>query len=168
MPTLLLLRHAKSSRNSDAPSDFLRPLNNRGKKSAVKIGCWIKEHARFPDKIVSSPALRAKNTAQKVAEILAVELIDWQEDIYEATLGDLFRIIQDLPESAQTVLLVGHNPGLENLLVCLSKTPPLSQQNTAEKLFPTAALACLNIATTWTDLAPGCADLEFIVRPRDL
>jgi phosphohistidine phosphatase len=95
--TLLLMRHAKSDQDSKAYNDFDRPLNQRGLRDARKMGVWLKEQNIIPDLVVSSPALRAKQTVLLVCEQLekdAAEII-WDNRIYEARLDDLLQVIAD-------------------------------------------------------------------------
>jgi phosphohistidine phosphatase len=117
MKRLILLRHAKSSWNHPEMRDFERPLNERGKREAEKMGARLRERGVAPDRIVSSPAVRAAQTAEIVAAAL-----DYPEDeivredaVYDASVGDLLRCIQDLDDANVQVLLIGHNPGMSSL-----------------------------------------------------
>ncbi|MCK5356130.1 MAG: histidine phosphatase family protein, partial [Methyloprofundus sp.] len=108
---LLLLRHGKSDWNVDT-SDFYRPLNQRGKCNAQQMGKWLNEQKLAPDLIISSPAIRALTTAEIVCAAmgLAVESIQTEKNIYEASLSDLRQVLSHIPDSTQRLLLVGHNP----------------------------------------------------------
>ena len=139
---LLILRHGKS--DWDTPhSDFDRPLKDRGKRDAQRIGVWLAQHNLQPDIIVSSPAERAIVTAQKCCKAMgmSVQIIHADQRIYEADTGTLLKVLADCPKKAKRIMLVGHNPGLEVLLLWLSR------ENLAipvdGKLLPTAALARL-------------------------
>jgi phosphohistidine phosphatase len=114
MKRLILLRHAKSSWNHPEMRDFERPLNERGNQEAVKMGTRLKERGMMPDRIVSSPAARAAQTAEIVAVGLDYpkDKIQWMDAIYDATAGELLRCIQDLNDADAKVLFIGHNPGI--------------------------------------------------------
>jgi phosphohistidine phosphatase len=161
MKTLLLLRHAKSSWQEADLRDFDRPLNKRGTKAAPLMGNFMRARAVRPDLIVSSPALRARTTAALVAESgeLQAEL-RYDERIYEADLNALLKVVSQLDEAAETVLLVGHNPGFQELLKFLTGE---------EHEFPTAALAYIALETDkWSDAGQGSGRLQWLVTPKSL
>ncbi|HEY5790212.1 MAG TPA: histidine phosphatase family protein [Gammaproteobacteria bacterium] len=165
---LLILRHAKSDWNTAAASDFERPLNDRGKRDAPRVGAWLAAQGWLPDHVVASPAKRAKATARKVCQELGVDpdAIDWQPRAYLADVPTLLSLLARCPVAAERVLLVGHNPGLEELLATLvGETLALPADG---KLLPTAAVARLALAQEWAGLRPGCAELLALVRVRDL
>ena len=165
---LLILRHAKSDWETSALTDYDRPLASRGKRDAPRIGAWLRRQGLVPDHIVSSPAKRARQTAKRVAKVVGLpkESIAWDDDVYAASAGNLLGALSRCPGKAHRVLLVGHNPGLEDLLRYLCgnsvQTPPDG------KLLPTAALAHLEMPKDWRHLAPGCAKLLVLTRPTDL
>lgn len=165
---LLILRHAKSAWDTAVVSDFDRPLNKRGKQDAPRVGGWLRQQALVPDVVVSSPAKRARKTTTKVCRELGIpkQEIWWEPRIYGATVETLVRVLSDCRADAKVVLLVGHNPGLENLLEYLCG-PDLSLPEDG-KLLPTATLARLSIAAQWKELQPNCATLLSITRPRSL
>jgi len=166
MPELLILRHAKSDW-STGEADFDRPLNARGKRDAPRMGRWLKAQGLIPDFLVSSPARRARKTALKVARAMDFEEtgIRWEEAIYEAPVGRLITVLRDCPVTARRVLLIGHNPGLEQLLVSLC---PAVETPADGKLLPTATLVHLHLNGNWPDLGAGMGDCRRIVRPREL
>ena len=161
---LLILRHAKSSWDSDADSDFDRPLAKRGKKDAPRVGAWLYREGLVPDLVVSSPAERAKQTALKVCESMEFKKkkVLWDKDIYAAGLNELLAVLARCPADAVTVLLVGHNPGLEELLAYLVGGEVDVPDD--GKLLPTATLARLEMPRDWSGLENGCADLVGITR----
>ncbi len=163
---LLILRHAKSDRGSGPESDFDRPLTNRGNKQAAAVGKWMKQQKLLPDYIVSSPAKRAKLTAYAVAEKLgmAQQDIHFDDTIYMAGIQSLLRVLTLCPENAQTVMIVGHNPGLDDLLQYLVDNPPLTETG---KLMTTASLARVFLPKDWSHLERHCGKLIDINRPRD-
>ncbi len=117
MKELFLLRHAKSSWDDPTLSDFDRPLNERGRRDAPRMGEHLAEMGIEPDLIVASPAKRAKKTAGIVAEKLGYDpgRIRWNESVYEASPQTLLYLVCSLPEDAKRVMLVGHNPGFTML-----------------------------------------------------
>jgi phosphohistidine phosphatase len=163
---LLILRHAKSDWQSGSASDFDRPLAKRGKKDAPRVGEWLYREGLVPDLVVSSPAERAKQTTLKVCKSMDFKKkkVVWDEDIYDADLADLLSVLARCPTKASTVLLVGHNPGLEKLTRFLAgdevETPADG------KLLPTATIVRLEMPKDWEDLEPGCAQLVGVCRPR--
>ncbi|NOQ14263.1 MAG: histidine phosphatase family protein [Methyloprofundus sp.] len=145
---LLLLRHGKSDWNIGT-SDFNRPLNQRGKRNAQQMGEWLGEQKLLPDLIISSPAIRALSTAEIVCTAmgLALDSIQTEKNIYEASLSGLRQILSHIPDSTQRLLLVGHNPGFESLLSYLAPNIPMPDDG---KLMPTATLAYLQLDPQWT------------------
>ncbi len=120
MKTLYLMRHAKSSWSKPV-EDFDRGLNKRGKRDLPFMAKVLKSKSIEPDLILSSPAKRAKKTAKKVAsELERKELLQYEQRIYEAGYGDLLKILHGLDDGVHSVLLVGHNPGLNMLAEYLS------------------------------------------------
>ena len=121
MKTLLLLRHAKSSWKKQGLPDHERPLNKRGKKEAPMVGAYMKENGLVPDLILSSTARRAHDTAQAVAEACGFEeQVDLYQDLYMSDTASYLDILRCLPDEANKVLVVGHNPDVEALLALLT------------------------------------------------
>lgn len=165
--TLILLRHGKSdwSTNND---DFDRPLKKRGKNASRQVGKWLSANQRVPDFVITSPATRAMQTAEIACEAMGIKKEDIysRKHIYLATTEELLYVLEDCPEQAQCVMLVGHNPGLEELLYYLvNGTMTIPEDG---KLMPTATLAILEMPDTWAQLQTGSAKLEFLLRPREL
>jgi phosphohistidine phosphatase len=158
MKTLYILRHAKSSWDNTQLSDFDRPLNKRGLEAAPLIGEIIYKNSFNPELFLSSPAKRAKQTAVLVREVGAIKPeIRFDERIYEASPQTLVQIVSELGEQADSVLLVGHNPGLESLIRFL----------TGEiHAMPTGALAVVNLnVETWAEINDNCGELKNLLRP---
>jgi phosphohistidine phosphatase len=145
MKTLLLLRHAKSSWNQPELHDHDRPLNKRGKKEAPLVGKYLKDHDLMPDLILSSTARRAHDTAQAVLEESGFPgQVDLYQDLYLSDTACYLDILCCLPDDANRVLVVGHNPDLEELLTLLT--------DVTEHL-PTASLAQVDLPITcWQEL----------------
>lgn len=161
MRTLLLLRHGKSSWDDPGLTDAARPLADRGRRAAPKMGRWLVARGLLPDVIVSSPAVRARSTALLVAEAAGfVGSIVFDARIYEATPAVLLEVVRGLPEGAGSALLVGHNPGLESLVSAYA--------GHAERL-PTAALAQLELPVArWPEVARGQGRVVGVWRPKAL
>lgn len=172
MKTLTLLRHAKSGWDEPAARDFDRAINDRGKRAAQIIGDYARGKAYRFDKIIASPAVRVIDTLDIFQAAMGNENLEptWDRRIYLASSASLLDVLRDVPYSASDVLMVGHNPGLEDLILELvpdSKDEPL--RAIPEEKFPTAALARMELAIdSWAKIAPRAAHLIDIIRPRDL
>jgi phosphohistidine phosphatase len=145
MKTLLILRHAKSSWKDEGLTDHDRPLNKRGKRDAPRMGKLLRESDLAPDLIISSTAKRARKTASKVAKRCEYEgVIELTGELYLAPPQSYLRVLSKVPDQYQRVMVVGHNPGVEELLSMLTgESTPL----------PTAALAQIELPIEqWQDL----------------
>jgi phosphohistidine phosphatase len=164
---LLVLRHAKSDWNTDAASDFERPLAKRGKRDAPRMGTWMHRQGLVPAYVVSSPAKRAKQTVERLCEELALDgsRVHWDQEVYGGGIASLLGVLEACPAEADPVLLVGHNPGLEDLVTFLDAAiePPPDG-----KLLPTAALAELEMPDDWSELTRGSARLIRVTRPKEI
>jgi phosphohistidine phosphatase len=161
MKRLLLLRHAKSSWSDPGIADFDRPLNERGLRAAPLMGRYMRDRGLRPDLILCSPAERARQTAALLVEAAGLSApLRYDERIYEATAARLAEVVSQADEGAGELLLVGHNPGMEELLELLTGET---------RRMPTAALACVELDTDkWAKLAPRSGRLEWQVRPKEL
>ncbi len=164
---LYILRHAKSAWDTDAATDFDRPLAARGKRDAPRIGAWLHEQGVKPDYVTTSPARRARQTVRRVAEALEFPKRDIVRDprIYDATLEDLLEVLAGCPATARAVLITGHNPGLEDLVRFLCGDSVGAGE---DKLMPTAAVAAVRLPDDWSALQSGQGELEFLMLPRRL
>lgn len=117
-----MLRHAKSSWADTSLDDWQRPLNDRGRREAPRVGKWLRDRALVPDLIVTSGAVRARETAAAVADAAAyTREIVVEPSLYHATPADAIAVLKSISnQTARTVLIVGHNPGLEDLVSRLS------------------------------------------------
>ena len=163
---LWLLRHGKADRNI-AMEDFDRPLKKRGKRAAESLGEWLHQQRLKPDWIASSPAKRALSTAKIVQKALSEEGLGIMQDkrLYQEGFERLKWVLAECPSEARRVLLVGHNPELEDLLINLVGADNLPD---IDKLMPTAALARLIMPDDWTHLEAGCAKFLSITNPKSL
>jgi len=167
MKTLGLLRHAKSDWDDMALRDFDRGLNDRGRRGAAIMGGHIREHGVHWDVLLASPAERVKRTLD--AARLQVP-VTWDEQLYLADSDALLALLRGIDGDPATVLIAGHNPGLQELIFDLVAP---ERENAlfaaAAEKFPTAAFAVLNLAIeSWADCAAGCGTLVHLARPRDL
>jgi phosphohistidine phosphatase len=162
------MRHAKSNWHSSVSSDFDRPLNERGAKDAVRMGQWLQKQNIKPSLILSSPAERAKQTALAVVDALQLnsDQIQFNKDLYLADRATLLRVLQTVPDNTESVLLVAHNPGLDDLVEWLAPEPPAL--SASGKLMTTAAIAMFEIPGAWSKLQRGATALTQLLRPKEL
>jgi phosphohistidine phosphatase len=161
MKTLYLLRHAKSSWKDETIIDVERPLNGRGRKASQAVGSFLKREKIIPDLVLSSSAIRARQTTDIVMEAARLRTdLRFDERIYEAAAQRLLEVVRQIEKSKKSVLLVGHNPGLEEFLKMLTGTvDPM----------PTATLAkVVSSASNWADISDKSATLEWIINPKQL
>jgi phosphohistidine phosphatase len=165
---LLILRHAKSAWDTNAATDFERPLAKRGKKASPRVGRFLFQQDLVPDFVVSSPAMRARQTVIAVCGQMDIgpDQIIWDDRIYGGWTTSIVSVLMDCPNDAKRVLIAGHNPGLETLLqyLCHHRVPIPPDG----KLLPTAAVAHLQIDSEWSNLDSGVARLLSITRSRSL
>lgn len=168
MKILYVLRHAKSDWGDSSLNDFDRPLNARGKKAAKAIGKELRKRKIKPDLVLASPAVRAQQTLGRVQDAHGSSFMATAEPaIYLAEPETLVDLIKGVSRDVQRLLIVGHNPGLQELVLSLSRPGELLDE-AAEK-FPTAALAEIRFDTQgWDEIVPGHGILECLVRPREL
>jgi phosphohistidine phosphatase len=161
MKKLLLLRHAKSSWEDASLPDFERPLNERGLRAAPLIGKFMRERKIRPDLVICSPAKRTRETIALVLEAAGFETeIRYDERIYEASLASLVEIVAQVEDDKAEIMLVGHNPGFENLL------ERLTGEN---ERMPTAAFACIALdSEKWGEAAAKGGQLEWLVKAKEL
>ncbi|MET0065037.1 MAG: histidine phosphatase family protein [Candidatus Thiodiazotropha sp.] len=167
MRELMLLRHGKSDW-AEQVEDFKRPLKDRGRRGAQLIGVWLLQQQLKPDYVISSPAVRAIDTADKTVKVMGMDFESIIQDrrIYAARLEDLLQVLSGIPETAQRVLLVGHNPGLEILAEYLEGERIALPKD--GKLIPTATLARLRMPDDWSELKSGDGSLREITRASNL
>jgi len=155
MKQLTLIRHAKSSLRLPGQSDFERPLNQRGRADLLSLVEGLKKALPKPDRIIYSGARRTLETSQPLAEIWQLNTARYLErrQAYEASLNTLLLLLQEQPDDCEHLILVGHNPGMAELLAFLTGMP-LSD-------YPTAAWAHLELKINhWPDLQQACGDLK--------
>lgn len=169
--TLLLLRHAKASHEPGVP-DAERPLTERGRRDAGAAGQQLSAWGLTCDLVLCSPAVRTRETwdQARAGGAEAVE-VRYRDEIYEASRGELLALVQEVPEAARTVLVVGHGPGLPGLAHFLAglaarSAPPAGAAARLAPGYPTSGLARFVSAGSWSELGPASAELEAFEVPR--
>jgi phosphohistidine phosphatase len=166
---LTLLRHAKSSWDDIVQRDFDRPLNQKGRRAAKTVGEYLRREGHAFDHVIASPAARVVGTLDGLWEGYGKTLNPvWDRRIYLASCMTLLDVVHEAPAEAESVLLVGHNPGLEDLVLLLVPDEGNDLRESLEEKFPTASVAAMEFDGDWPDLAARKARLTKFVRPRDL
>ena len=166
---LIVLRHAKSAWPDGVP-DHDRPLAGRGRRDAPAAGRWLAESGHVPDRVLCSTAQRARETWELAeAELGTHPKTVYEDRVYGATAAELLDLAHEMPESVRTLMLVGHDPAMQELTLELAS--PTQRADALERVafkFPTAAIAVLAFGDKWSALAPGHAELASFVTPSDL
>lgn len=171
MRTLSLLRHAKSSWDDERLTDFERPLAPRGRRAGPLMGRHMREIGLRPDLLVCSPAARTRETAAlALPELGSSSLaIRFDEAIYEATATALIERLRQIRDGAWHVLLIGHNPGLQDLVPLLTGGRLSPRFAALASNLPTGALVVMALdIEDWPAIAPGCASISHAMTPRQL
>lgn len=165
---LILLRHAKSG-DDLVERDFDRQLSRRGQRAAMRIGQWFADEAMNFDAVIASPAQRVRETIESVERGIGFGLEPrFEPRIYLASAATLLEVVQATDDTVGTLLLIGHNPGLEDLVLMLAGDDDALRAE-AEVKYPTATVAVLDCdIDRWADLDEACGTLSAFVRPRDL
>jgi phosphohistidine phosphatase len=167
MRTVFLLRHAKSDWSDPTLADIDRPLAPRGERAAKKIAGYVRRKRIQPALILCSPSVRTRRTLEAIEPSLGRNcIVEFVPALYAASRQELLRQLQALPDSVASVMLIGHNPGLQELALALaSRGADLPR---LEEKLPTGALATLVAdCQSWTALKPGDAELVDYAVPRD-
>jgi phosphohistidine phosphatase len=171
---LLLLRHAKACRERHGLDDIDRTLSDRGRTDAVRMGRFLKEEKLVPELVLCSPSARTRQTLELVMPELGREpAVRIEKDLYLAKALKIFEIVRGADAAVRTLMVVGHNPGLEYCARALIR-PPSGRRthklyDAMMEKFPTAALAVIGFEVAeWGGIAPGSGYLEIFVRPKDL
>ena len=162
MKTVILLRHAKSSGDSPAASDFQRPLNSRGIRDAPRIGAWIAKQGIRPDWVLCSAATRAQETLVGLQVTLDLDAnITITNDLYLAPPTTAIQLLSQIDDSAKCSLVIAHNPGMEGLLWGLCGV---------DNSMPTCALAVIELPIdSWLAIDLNCqGTLQYYITPREL
>lgn len=170
MKRLAILRHAKSSWDEPDIDDLNRPLNERGWKAARRMGRELKHRCMHFDLVLASTAARVRETIDGLQEKYAFGApIRFEPGIYMASAEQLLSLIRALPDAVDAPLLVGHNPGLQRLLVELAHDDGSGLRHRVAQRYPTAALAVVQLpAHRWEMVEPGSGEIVELILPREL
>lgn len=167
--TLYLLRHAKSDWSDAGVADHDRPLADRGRKAARRMGEFVAGVRPLPSIVICSSAERARETWNEISPALGRQIeVRVEEALYGASSVDLLARARKLPDRVGAALLIGHNPGMQDLAIDLAGDgDPVGMTELTMK-FPTCALATLTFGSGWPDIGPGAGYLKSLVTPRQL
>lgn len=167
MKSLTLLRHAKSGWDDAATRDFDRPLNPRGRRAARTVGAEMKAQGLGFDLVLASPARRVAETIEEVAAGYGGIAPEYDERLYLASVRTLLDIVRHAPDGVGRLLLVGHNPGMEELALRLARRDELRSE--VEVKYPTGTVAEIELPVErWAEVTEGTGRLLRFIRPRDL
>ena len=169
MRTLYLLRHAKSSWSNASLSDHDRPLAKRGREATVVLAGHMAAARISPAIVLCSTARRAQETLDGVKGAFDDDVAVWSDPgLYGADDEELLAVLRELPATVPSAMVVGHNPGLQDLALTLAGDGKRAALAQLHGKFPTGALATLAVPDTWATLARGGARLDALVVPREL
>ncbi|MFI0449111.1 SixA phosphatase family protein [Actinomadura sp. 6N118] len=154
MPTLIVLRHAKAVAGLGL-ADIDRPLNDRGRRDAAATGEWLRENDLVPDRVLCSTAVRTRETLEGLA--LQSE-VSFESQIYDNEPETLLSLVRETDDGVRTLLLIGHNPSVHQLVHDLTGDAP--------DAFPTCALAVIELTAPWAETRPGAGTLSLTRTPK--
>ena len=165
MKRLILIRHAKSSWSSGAADDQSRPLNDRGRAAAGKVGNWLKDEGYMPDQVLSSNATRCAQTWEGMAPVLGSPDVSFEAALYLAGPQAMLAALQ--AATGNTVFMLGHMPGIGEFARGLRRAPPPAHD--AFRKYPSGAVTVLDFkADSWADVQMGMGKFVAYIAPRDL
>ena len=172
MKRLYLLRHAKAVPADPEADDHGRELTVRGMHDGAAMARYLRKNDFTPELILASSSARTRQTAELVLGEVRAK-VEYRDSLYLAEPGKILSALQAAPSSTRGIMVVGHNPGLEDLAALLAREPlrrkERARRDVLEEKFPTAALAVLDFdIATWRDLRPGEGKLADFIRPKDL
>jgi phosphohistidine phosphatase len=169
MKTVYLLRHAKSSWDDNALPDFARPLADRGRTAAPRMGRYMRKQGLLPDAVLCSGARRAVETWNIIAPELGTPRVQIDDDLYMASPDAILAWLRRLQPEIGSVLLIGHNPGFEELAVRLAIDGRKKALERMRTKYPTGTLAVIRFdVDAWPAVTDGAGYLDRFVRPKDL
>jgi len=166
--TLYLLRHAKAKKSVPGEDDLARPLIRRGREAAGRVAAWFVERQSRPATILCSPAARTRETLEILRPALGRAETSFDARLYGASPATLLGLIAKLPAASASALIIGHNPGIEELALELAGHGPPQPIARMREKFPTGALAVFTaLVSDWRGFASASRIADFI-RPADL
>jgi phosphohistidine phosphatase len=167
MKRLYLLRHAKSSWDDPTLADHDRPLAPRGRRAAKVMAKHLGRKGIAPELVLCSPSRRTRQTLTRIAPSMGKSAdVQIEPELYAASAPVLLEVLHEVPDEVESVMLIGHNPGIQDLALSLGRAGSKSAR--VRSKFPTAALATLEHNGSWRQLAPGSAKLVSFVKPKEL
>ena len=167
MKRLYLLRHAKSSWDDPTLADDDRPLAPRGRRAAKVMAEHLGRKGIAPELVLCSPSRRTRQTLTRIAPGLGKNAnVQIEPELYAASGPVLLEVLHEVPDGVDSVMLIGHNPGIQDLALNLASAgSPIPR---LRNKFPTAALVTLELNGSWRELEPGSAELVSFVKPKEL
>lgn len=164
---LLLLRHAKSDWSTGISNDFDRPLARRGRKATKRMAVWLSRYRISPEYVVCSSAARTRQTVELLFDTwTAPPPVEYRDDLYLADAATMLAVLSGCGGDHSTIMMVGHNPGCEDLTRYLGRASDL--RGAPEKLIPTGTCVHFDFDNTWQTISERCATSTMITRPREL
>jgi phosphohistidine phosphatase len=163
--TLTVIRHSKAVH--DGARDIDRALASRGRADAAVAGRWLLEKGIAPDTALVSPSLRTRQTWQAISAELGVDAADptIAEQIYDNTVEDLLEVVHAIDPDATSVVIIGHNPSIHDLVLLIAADPMATEPSLAAS-YPTSAISVLDVPVEWAEIGPGGTTLRDFVVPR--
>jgi phosphohistidine phosphatase len=167
MKKLYLMRHAKSDYPNNRIDDHERPLNKRGEISCKIMGKYIKEQNLIADRILCSDSVRTTTTAINILREIKEDIpIHFTKELYLATAGEMLKILAKTDDELNSVMIITHNPGIEQLAKFILKSGDAESIHRLQTKFSTAALACFSLDTdSWQKINPGSGNLDSFITP---
>jgi phosphohistidine phosphatase len=167
MKRLYLLRHAKSSWDDPTLADHDRPLAPRGRRAAKVMAKHLGRKGIAPELVLCSPSRRTRETLSRIEPGLRKNAdVQIEPELYAVSAAALLEALHRVPDEVESVMLIGHNPGIQDLALSLATAG--SESARVRSKFPTGALATLELNGSWRELAPGSAELVSFVKPKEL
>lgn len=166
--TLYLLRHLKSSWDEPGLADHERPLGQRGRKAGKKLARHLRRTGVAPEVVLCSPSTRTRETLEAIRAAIGDAEVCFPPELYAASETTLLRAVRGVAPKTGSVLVIAHNPGLEDLAVGLAGRGGDEALRRVGEKFPTGAFATLTFGGSWADVEPGSGELVDYVVPREL
>jgi phosphohistidine phosphatase len=167
---LVLLRHAKSNWDDPLLADFDRPLAKRGRKAGQRLAAWLKKQRIRPDAVLCSPSVRTRETLALIADAIGDQVpVAYDKGLYLAEAEDLLMRLRHVDSAAKCVMVIGHNPGMQELALALLRPGAKKSHAKLAEKFPTAAAACFDLPiSAWSELQLADGTLTKFVKPADI